>query len=493
MIGSEAGSPADELTLEMPAAEMRRLGAGVLDRLIDHYTTLRQQRVVNVLDRSETEPLLREPAPEDGLGVEELLEAFSERVAPHMSHVDHPRMFAFVPGAGTFVGAMGDALAAGYNIYAGTWIESSAAHQLELVVTDWFRSWLGLPESAGGTLVSGGSVANLTGLILAREARLGDMRADGVIYTSELAHSCIDRSARILGFREDQLRKLPTDDGYRLDVAELERAVTEDGAAGRRPFCVVANGGATSNGAIDPLPEIADLCQAHGLWFHVDAAYGGFAVLDARGRRLLRGIERADSVALDAHKWLYTPFEAGCVLARRFSDLYDAFHVLPDYLVDVAAGAGNVNMCDHGIQLSRSARALKIWMSIKYFGVGRYRAVIGRTMDLARHAQKRLEATPGIEIVSPAVLSVVAFRYTPPSGAGSNAPDETRLERINREILRRIWESGRAMASSTRLRGRYALRLCIVNHNTCQADVDEVVDLIGALGPKAAGAPGDGV
>ncbi len=477
----------DEVTLEMPAAEMRRLGVGVLERLIEHYGTLRDQRVVNVLDRPHTEALLRERPPEDGLGVDELLAEFGKKVAPHMSHVDHPRMFAFIPGSGTFIGAMGDALASGYNIYAGTWIESAAAHQLELVVTDWFRSWLGLPESAGGTLVSGGSVANLTGLILAREGRLGDRRADGVIYTSELAHSCIDRSARILGFRRDQLRKLPTDARYRLEVGALARAVAEDRAAGRQPFCVVANGGATSNGAIDPLPEIADLCAAEGLWFHVDAAYGGFAVLDERGRRLLQGIERADSLALDAHKWLYTPFEAGCVLARRFRDLYDAFHVLPDYLVDVAADEGNVNMCDHGIQLSRSARALKIWMSIKHFGVRRYRAVISRTIDLARYAQARLEATLGIEIVSPAVLSVIAFRYLPPqASASSSSAAESWVERVNREILRRIWESGRAMISSTSLRGRYVLRLCIVNHNTRQVDVDEVIELIGKLGPQVA-------
>ncbi len=269
--------------------------------------------------------------------------------------------------------------------------------------------------------------------------------------------------------------------------------MTEDVAAGRRPFCVVANAGATSTGSIDPLPEIADLCEEHGLWLHVDAAYGGFAVLDERGRQLLEGIERADSLALDAHKWLYTPFEAGCVLAREVHHLYDAFHIFPEYLVDVAGGPSHPNMCDHGIQLSRSSRALKIWMAIKHFGLARYRAVISRTMDLAHYGQELLERTPGIEIVSPVALSVVTFRYVPPSlrGAGGEL-DAHRLEEINDEIRRRIWDSGRAMLSSTRVRGRYVLRLCVVNHNTRRADVEELVRLVGEHGAAVAAELGSG-
>jgi glutamate/tyrosine decarboxylase-like PLP-dependent enzyme len=469
----------------MAPDEMRRFGQGVIESLIRHYTNVRERRVVNVTHRDETEALLAEPAPEAGTGLDDLLAEFEEKVAAHMSHVDHPRMFAFVPGSGTFVGAMGDTLAAGYNIYAGTWIESSAAHQLELVVIDWFRTWLGLPATAGGTLLSGGSVANLTGLVLARDARLGDMRVDGVIYAGELAHSSIDRAVRILGFRPDQLRKIPSDASLRLEVPALEQAVEEDSAAGRQPFCVVANAGDTSTGSMDPLPEIADLCRARGLWMHVDAAYGGFAVLDERGQRLLRGIERADSIVLDPHKWLYTPFEAGCILVRDFRTLYDAFHILPDYLVDVAGGPRNVNMCDHGIQLSRGSRALKIWLTIKHFGLARYRAVISRTLDLARHAQSLMEAAPGIEVVTPAVLSVVTFRYVPRGvpGAGQRLA-EAAVERINEEILRRIWESGRAMLSSTRVRGRYVLRICVVNHNTRLKDVEELVRLVLELGPE---------
>jgi aromatic-L-amino-acid/L-tryptophan decarboxylase len=230
------------------------------------------------------------------------------------------------------------------------------------------------------------------------------------------------------------------------------------------------------------------VCEELGLWMHVDAAYGGFAVLDERGAELLRGIERADSVALDPHKWLYAPFEAGCILARNFQALYDAFHILPAYLVDVAGGPQNVNMCDHGITLSRSSRALKIWMAVKHFGVARYRAVISRTMDLARYSQELLEATPGIEVVSPAVLGVVSFRYVPTAADGSSEVDESRIERVNQAIRQRVWDSGRAMITSSRVRGRYVLRVCVVNHSTRRADVEEFIGLIGKLGPAVASA-----
>lgn len=477
---------APETTLEMTPQEMRRFGQAVIESIIRHHSALRQRRVVNFAQRDELERLLKEPPPEEGHDLDDLLWVFEKDVAPHMSHVDHPRMFGFIPGSGTFVGAMGDALAAGYNIYAGTWIESSAAHQLELVVVDWFRGWLGLPETAGGTLVSGGSLANLTGLILAREARLGELRRDAVIYASELTHSSVDRAARILGFHGEQISKLPVDNAYRMDVDALSRAVVADVEAGRVPFCVVANAGDTATGSVDPLTEIADVCARHGLWMHVDAAYGGFAVLDPRGKERMRGIERADSVALDPHKWLYTPFEAGCIIARNFSDLYEAFHILPSYLVDVAGGLRNVNMCDHGITLSRSSRALKIWFTIKRFGMQRLRTVIGRVMDLARYAQTLLEAMPCIEVTSPAVLSVVSFRYVPAGPDGSPLTDEVRIESINQEILQRVWDSGRAMITSSRVRGRYVLRICVLNHCTLREDVEEIVRLIGEIGAAVA-------
>ena len=472
----ELREPTGEVTLEMTRESMRSFGYRVIDSIVNQMSGLREQSVVNVATRDETEALLREDAPEEGTELGALMREFEQKVAPRQSHVDHPRMFAFIPGAGTFVGAMGDALASGYNIYAGTWIESSAAHQIEMVVIDWFRSWLGMPDTAGGTLLSGGSVANLTALVLAREAHLGSEFTEGMIYTSEHAHSSVDRGARILGFRSDQVRKVAVDSDLKIDLGALRGAVEEDRSAGRIPFCMVANAGSTTTGTIDPLPQIAGFCTENRLWLHVDGAYGGFAALDKRGRRLLEGIERADSVSLDPHKWLYTPFEAGCILVRDAKFLLDTFRVYPDYLIDVAGGPDHPNFSDQGVQLSRSCRALKIWMTIKHFGLARIRAVIGRTMDLAAYGQELIERVPVAEIVSPVSLSVVTFRFVP-----EGVSDEDTIERFNKQILRRVWESGRAMLSSSRVGGKYVIRLCVVNHNTRKADVEEVVDLMASL------------
>ena len=468
--------PTGEVTLEMTRESMRSFGYRVIDSIVNRMSGLHEQSVVNVAMRDETEALFRQDAPEEGTELGALMLEFEENVAPRQSHVDHPRMFAFIPGAGTFVGAMGDALASGYNIYAGTWIESSAAHQIEMVVIDWFRSWLGMPATAGGTLLSGGSVANLTALVLAREARLGSEFAEGMIYMSEHAHSSVERGARILGFRTDQVRKVAVDSDLKIDLGALRGAVEEDRSAGRIPFCMVANAGSTTTGTIDPLPQLAGFCAENRLWLHVDGAYGGFAALDERGRRLLEGIERADSVSLDPHKWLYTPFEAGCILVRDAKLLLDTFRVYPDYLIDVAGGPDHPNFSDQGIQLSRSCRALKIWMTIKHFGLARIRAVIGRTMDLAAYGQEMVERVPGAEIVSPVSLSVFTFRFVP-----EGVSDEDTIERFNEQILRRVWESGRAMLSSSRVGGKYVIRLCVVNHNTRKADVEEVVDLMASL------------
>ncbi len=479
-------------TLDMPADEMRRYGYRVIDSIVQHLTTLREKSVVNIASREETEALFREEAPEEGVGFEALIQELEEEVFTRVSHVDHPRMLAFIPGAGNFIGALGDTLASGFNIYAGTWLESAAVGQIELTVIDWFRSWLDMPNGAGGALVSGGSVANLIGLILAREARLGSGHELGVIYTSEMAHSSVDRAARILGFRSDQVRQVRLDLDLRIEMEALGAAIEADRRAGKIPFCVVANAGATSTGTIDPLPEIAELCAEQEMWLHVDAAYGGFATLDERGRRLLKGIERADSIALDPHKWLYAPFEAGCVLARDAAFLRETFRVMPDYLLDtVVGGPDHPNFCDYGIQLTRSARALKIWLPIKHFGLARFRAVIGRTMDLAIYAEAKLAHVPGIEITSPTSLSVFTFRLVPEGERGKRLPDEELIELINKELLKRIWDSGLAMLSSTRVRGRYVIRFCVVSHRTQRRDVDEVIQLIGELGSAVAARASD--
>jgi selenocysteine lyase/cysteine desulfurase len=291
-----------------------------------------------------------------------------------------------------------------------------------------------------------------------------------VAYLSDQAHSSMARAARVLGFRPNQVRVLPVDDGYRMRPEALAAAMAADLRAGRRPLFVAASAGATSTGAVDPLPELAALCRERGVWFHVDAAYGGFAALTERGRRWLAGMELADSVTLDPHKWLYQPFECGCLLVREGQRLHEAFRIQPAYLKDTEAAELEVNFSDLSVQLSRTSRALKLWMSLRYFGIDAFRAAIDRSIDLALFAQARIEASAQLELLTPAKLGVVCFRRRP------EGMDEDRLERLNQQLAERLAASGQGLVSSTRLRGRFALRMCVLNHTSRTQDVERVLD-----------------
>src|SRR4051812_10208321 len=360
---------------------MRELGYRVVDLLVESSTAaappLRRASPREMRER------LSGPPPDGPQPFAKVIERLERDVLPFRSRVDHPRFLGFIPGSGTWPGALADLIASALNVYAGSWMESAGPSQVELEVLGWFKEWIGYPVSAAGSIVSGGSVANLTALACAREAVAGTMSPDLVIYVSDQAHSSLARAARLLGFRAHQVRVLPADESFRLDPATLAAAIRADLHAGRKPFLVSASGGATNTGAVDPLEEIAGLCAEHGAWFHVDAAYGGFAVLTERGRRTLSGLALADSLTLDPHKWLYQPYECGCLLVRDGGVLRRAFEIVPDYLRDAEADDAEVNFSDLGLQLSRSARAFKLWFSLRYFGIDAFVAAIDRALDLA--------------------------------------------------------------------------------------------------------------
>ncbi|MEX2281041.1 MAG: aminotransferase class V-fold PLP-dependent enzyme [Gemmatimonadota bacterium] len=460
-----------EHSLDLDADTMRRLGYSVVDRIVDRITNLRQDAAWRGALRAQLEPPLLEPAPEDGNPeFDQLLDRLYARVLPFAARVDHPRFLAFVPGCPTWPSILGDWIATGHNIFQGTWLGSSGPSALELVVLEWFRQWLGLPETAGGLLMSGGSAANLTALVCARSARSADEQSRAVIYLGSESHSSVAKAARILGFPTDRVRILPVDADFRIPIPDLERAIARDRADGNAPLLIVANAGATSTGAIDPLPELAALAKRESMWLHVDGAYGGFAVLTDRGKRWLTGIEQADSVTLDPHKWLYQPFETGCLLVRDSANLVQAFHMMPDYLQDTAVAGQEVNFGDRGIQLTRSARAIKVWLSLQYFGLSRIRAAIDQTLDLTLDAEAMLRAAGCFEILTGAQLGVVCFRRTWPGAS------ETVLEQRNLRLTRDLAQSGLALISSTRVQGRYALRFCIMNHRTTSVDIEQVVD-----------------
>lgn len=462
--------------LDLDAAAMRRMGYAVVDLLVERWATLRDQPPWRAATRAEMEARLREAVPEKGAGADgfpELLRRLREDALEFAGRIDHPRFVAFIPSSPTWGAVLGDMVTAGFNVFQGTWLESAGPSEIELVVLDWFKEWLGYPEGAAGLLLSGGSAANLTAIVVARDTRFGGAHASAVLYASDQVHSSIERAARILGFRPEQVRLVPSDDAFRLRLDALDAAVEEDERAGRMPFLVVANAGATSTGAIDPLPQVADLCARRGLWLHVDGAYGGFAALTERGRHWLTGIERADSITLDPHKWLFQTYEAGCLLVRDGRRLPDAFHVMPDYLQDTAVAGREVNFADRGIQLTRATRALKIWLSLQLFGAAAFRQAIDGALDLALEAQRRIEEAPGLELLSPAALGIVCFRAHPAGLDGDEA-----LDALNARILQKLNRDGSAMMSSTRIRGSYALRLCIMNWRTTADDVARILEAV---------------
>jgi glutamate/tyrosine decarboxylase-like PLP-dependent enzyme len=466
--------------LAMSADAMQALGERATALLVARVAGLRDERPWRGASRASLEPLLREPPPEEGRPAIEVLERAVRDVLPVAGRVDHPRFMAFVPSAPTWPGVIADYLAAGFNIFQGTWLGSSGPSQLELVVIDWIRDWIGYPQSAGGLFTSGGSAAILDALVAAREQ--AGAPAKPAIFLSDQTHSAVERAARIIGVRRDGIVVVPSDAEFRLSPAALGAAVDAAKRDGYQPIAVCANAGTTNTGAIDPLPAIADFCAAEKLWLHVDGAYGGFAMLTAEGKQLLAGLERADSISLDAHKWLYQPFEAGCVMVRDVATLVRAFGVNPDYLQDTKLGLEQVNFADRGYQLTRSFRALKVWMSIQTFGLAGFRDAIARTMELAKRAGRLVEATPGLELLSPPSLGVLCFRCRP---AGAEWT-ETRLAALNEAVQARIIESGAAMISSTRLRGAWSLRLCILSHQTGWDDVREVIERAAALGRELA-------
>jgi glutamate/tyrosine decarboxylase-like PLP-dependent enzyme len=472
---------ADSTDFELSSDDMRTLGYRVVDMIVDHHQALPGKSATSVARRDTLEKLLREPPPRDGRDPEEVLATVERDVLSNIMYCTHPRHFAWVPGPGNFISVLADTLASGVNVCPGTWFESSGPSQIELITTDWLIELCGLPETAGGVFVSGGSIANLTGLVAARQTKLGGDMRDAVIYSSDQAHSSNWKNIRILGFQPSQTRLIPVDADLKLDVAALAAAVEEDRRAGRRPFCVIATAGTTNTGTVDPLDAIADLCEREDLWMHVDGAYGAAAILTERGRELLRGMQRAHSLVLDPHKWLFQPFDIGCCLVRDVRWLEESFSEHPEYLQDTRDKMDmthEVNFCDRGVQLTRAFRALKLWMSIKVYGLERFRLAIDRGFDNAARAQQLLEAHGSFEIATPAQLGVVTFRYRPRDGG------EHDLDQLTRRIFDGIVADGHAMLTTTVIKGRTVLRLCTINPRTTDEDIRSTIDMIAGIGAE---------
>jgi glutamate/tyrosine decarboxylase-like PLP-dependent enzyme len=455
--------------LELSGAEMRSLGYRVVDLLVDHLAGIGRKRVGA---KGEPQRLLaefEEPVPEKPRPADEIFRRLEQDVFPNVLNILHPRFFAFVPGPSNFVSVMADLLVSGFNVFNGSWLGGSAAAALELTVIDWLRQLCGFPQGAGGLFVSGGSMANLTALAVARHVKLRDRTAGATVYYSDETHSSVPRALRVIGFLPEQMRRVPCDERFRLSMEELVRSVEQDLRNGLHPFCVIANAGTTSTGAVDPLRELAEFCRRQDMWLHVDGAYGAAAIICERGRRSLDGLHLADSLSLDPHKWLFQNLECGCFLVRDRALLKAAFQTPAAYLVDVHRNEAEINPCDYGIQLTRSFRALKLWMSFQYFGLEAFRRAIERGFALAELAERKLRTMPRWEVVTPADMAIVTFRRR-------EAPEDW-YERLHKAML----TDGFALLSGTVLNGRTALRLCCINPRTTQADIDQTLDWLDTL------------
>ena len=472
--------------LEMSPEEFRRLAHRAVEILADDLA-----RTAGDPDaparRPTTEALRRrimdEPLPQEPRDPDALLADFEELVLPHPMGNASPRFFGWVNSPPAPMGVIAELLAAGMDpSVAGG---DHAATYVEHAVLRWLTELLGLQPGSGGILCSGGSVANLIGLAVMRNAHVPGVRGAGlrsaprlVVYASVEGHSCIEKAVEILGLGHDSLRTLPVDADRRLDVAALRAAIAEDRAAGRSPACVVASAGTVNTGAVDPLSEIADICAAEDLWFHVDGAYGGFGILAEQVRPLYVGLARADSLAVDPHKWLSLPVECGCAIVRDRSAMRETFSLVPPYLRDDTALPW---FSEFGVQQTRGFRALKVWMTLQAVGAAGYRRELTRQVALARTLQDKVRARPALEVVAAGPLSVVCFRMAP------RGLDDAATDALNRAVVERIQADGRVFLTSTVLDGRVTMRACIINFRTQEADLDVLLDEVEAAGLAESG------
>ena len=446
--------------LELSTLEMRRLVSLALERLIAHVESLPRQPSADVAGAAELARSLRESLPEEGAAFEDLLALLFERAVPKSFNTAGPGYLAYIPGGGLFHSGVADLIADVTNRFVGVWMAAPGLVQIEANVGRWLCEMAGYPSSALGLLTTGGSMANLIALVTARRERLPEDFLSGVLYASDQAHHSVQKAALLAGFPPASVRAVPSDEQFRIRIDALAEAVAADRAAGRRPFFLVVSAGTTNTGAVDDLAAAADFARAEGLWLHVDAAYGGFFVLTERGRRALRGLERADSITLDPHKGLFLPYGTGSVLVRDAGALRRAHAVHAEYLPPVPEDPDFVDYSTVSPELSRDFRGLRVWLPIKMHGIGAFRRALDEKLDLAAWAAAELARMPGIEMVAEPQLSLLAFRVVRP-GLDDAATDD-----LNRRVMESVNARRRVYITSTIVRGRFLIRICVLSFRT---------------------------
>jgi aromatic-L-amino-acid decarboxylase len=473
-------------------SDFRDLAHRMVDDMLDHLSSLGQQPAWRPIP-DEVRSRFRSTVPLEGSGAEAAYRDFLDLVLPYPNGNLHPRFWGWVQGNGTPLGMMADMLASGLNPHLAGFNHTPALVEHQVIA--WLAELMGFPVGTSGLLVTGGSMANILGLTVARYAALKsaghDVRERGLqpgsdgrqlprllCYGSAETHGWARKAVELLGIGNSAFRRIPTDSDYRIDLGALERAVAADRVAGALPCCVIGTAGTVNTGATDDLTALADFCQSERIWFHVDGAFGALLRLSGSLRGLVAGIERADSLAFDLHKWAYLPFECACVLVRDAETHRATFATTASYLSEAARGviAGGLPFAERGVDLTRGFKALKVWLSFKAHGVRTFARIIEQNVQQARHLQDLVEAHPELELLAPVALNVVCFRYAP------SDLDPAVLNGLNEEILLRVQEAGIAVPSATLLEGRFAIRCANVNHRTRTADFDALVEAVVRIG-----------
>jgi aromatic-L-amino-acid decarboxylase len=481
--------------IDMTGEEFRAAGRELVDRIAGYLDKVRKMPVTPGELPAEIRKILGgEKLPARGEEPARLLEVAADLVIHHSLLNGHPRFWGYINPSSAPIGALGDFLAAAVNPNAGAWILSPVASEMEAQTVRWIAEMLGYPADCGGLLVSGGNMANFVGFVAARRAKATwDIRAAGFTgkearrlraYVSSETHTWIHKATDLFGLGTDSIRWIPVDSGLRMDTSALREQIRADAAAGDLPFLVVGTAGTVSTGAVDPLVEIASIAREHNLWFHVDGAYGGFAALLPDAPPDFRGIADADSLAVDPHKWLYAPLEAGCALVHNRQALLDAFSYRPPYYHFDEGQEEVFNYFEYGLQNSRGFRALKVWLALRQAGRGGYAQMIAENVRLAKELYRAVAEHPLLEPFTQG-LSITTFRYLPRDLRARAAESQDYLNRLNTELLTRLQSGGEAFVSNAVVRGCFVMRACIVNFRTTLEDVLALPALVARLGEEA--------
>lgn len=479
-------------TLDYSSEELQQVLQKTTDIVLDQYARLTEQKGFHAFEPKEVASWFHEALPQESSDPIALLDLVKEKVLDTATGNLGPNMYAYVMAGGNQISTIADFLTSTINQNATKWHLGHAMTEIEKRVVAWTAEMIGFTPEAGGVMVSGGSAATLTGLTVARnvffrEHKLNQAGLFGIrpftVYCSSETHNSTDKSVALLGIGTDQLRRIPATADFKMDLHALEEQIKIDIAAGYTPFCIVGNAGTVNTGAIDDLRGLAKLAQQYKMWFHVDGAYGGLIASLDEMKHLYAGIELADSIALDFHKWLYQPFEIGCTLVRNWGLLRESYFKQADYL-DTSLEASNqrLEFNEHYFQLSRNAKAFKVWMSLKAYGFKQIQAMMRKDLDLTRYLEKQIQASPDFELLTQSDLAIACFRYLGPDP--SRELDEDAIAELNQALIPALEADGRVFITGTRLKGKFVIRACIINHRKSEASIDYLLDVIRDVGSK---------